>query len=108
MRTGAAKARPSNLPLELTSFVGRRHDLHEVKRLLTTTRLLTLTGSGGVGKTRLAVRAAAEVACGLRAGVRFVSLGPIDDPPLVSQAVLTALGAQDQSAGRSLCAFTAY
>jgi len=108
MRTGAAKARPSNLPLELTSFVGRRHELHEVKRLLTTTRLLTLTGSGGVGKTRLAVRAAAEVARGFRDGVWFVSLGPIQDPLLVSQAVFTALGAQDQSAGWSLSALTDY
>lgn len=51
MRTGAAKARPSNLPIELTSFVGRRRELRELKRLLTATRLLTLTGSGGVGKT---------------------------------------------------------
>src|SRR6266566_5047333 len=108
MRTGAAKARPSNLPLELTSFVGRRHELHEVKRLLTTTRLLTLTGSGGVGKTRLAVKAAAEVARGFRDGVWFVSLGPIQDPLLVCQAVFTALGAQDQSAGWSLSALTEY
>src|SRR5438552_17078831 len=108
MRTGAAKARPSNLPLELTSFVGRRHELHEVKRLLTTTRLLTLTGSGGVGKPRLAVRAAAEVARGFRDGAWFVSLGPIQDPLLVSQAVFTALGAQDQSAGWSLSALTDY
>ena len=51
----------SNLPAELTSFVGRRRELREVKRLLVTSRLLTLTGSGGVGKTRLALRAAAEM-----------------------------------------------
>ena len=108
MKSGGAKARPSNLPLELTSFIGRRHELREVKRLLTTTRLLTLTGSGGVGKTRLAVRAAAEVARGFRDGAWFVSLGPIQDPLLVSQAVFTALGAQDQSAGWSLSALTDY
>jgi hypothetical protein len=47
----------SNLPAEVTSFVGRRQELREVKRLLTTTRLLTLTGSGGAGKTKLALRA---------------------------------------------------
>jgi len=51
----------SNLPAEVTSFVGRRQELREVKRLLSGTRLLTLTGSGGVGKTKLAVRAAAEM-----------------------------------------------
>ena len=52
----------SNIPLELTSFVGRREELAEVKTLLATSRLVTLTGIGGVGKTRLALRAAAEVA----------------------------------------------
>jgi predicted ATPase/DNA-binding CsgD family transcriptional regulator len=108
MRTGPAKARPSNLPLELTSFVGRRHELREVKRLLTTTRLLTLTGSGGVGKTRLAVRAAAEMVRGFPDGAWFVSLASIQDPLLVSQAVFAALGAQDQSVGWSLPALADY
>ena len=58
----------SNLPAEVTSFVGRRQELREVKRLLTTTRLLTLTGSGGAGKTKLALRAAAEMARGFPDG----------------------------------------
>ena len=58
----------SNLPAEVTSFVGRRQELREVKRLLGTTRLLTLTGSGGAGKTKLALRAAAEMARGFAAG----------------------------------------
>jgi predicted ATPase len=57
----AGQPRRSNLPAELTSFLGRRGELREVKRLLTTTSLLTLTGSGGAGKTRLALRAAAEM-----------------------------------------------
>jgi predicted ATPase/DNA-binding CsgD family transcriptional regulator len=108
VRAGAAKARPSNLPVELTSFVGRRQELREVKRLLTTTRLLTLTGSGGVGKTRLALRAAAEMARGFPDGGWFVPLESIDDPLLVSQAVFAALGAQDQSAARSLSTLTDY
>jgi len=58
----SGRARPSNLPAELTSFVGRRSELREVKRLLGTTRLLTLTGSGGAGKTRLALRAVCRTA----------------------------------------------
>src|SRR5215510_7015611 len=53
MAVRTARSRAGNLPSELTSFVGRRHELAEIKRLLTTTRLLTLTGSGGAGKTRL-------------------------------------------------------
>jgi predicted ATPase len=70
----------SNLPAEVTSFVGRRQELREVKRLLTTTRLLTLTGSGGVGKTKLALRAAADVSRGFRDGVWLVLLASIRDP----------------------------
>ena len=108
MRTGATKARPSNLPIEVTSFVGRRQELHELKRLLTTTRLLTLTGSGGAGKTRLALRAAADMARGFPDGAWFVSLGSIQDPLLVSQAVFAALGAQDHSTDWSLSTLTDY
>jgi predicted ATPase/DNA-binding CsgD family transcriptional regulator len=108
VRTGATKARPSNLPIEVTSFVGRRQELHELKRLLTTTRLLTLTGSGGAGKTRLALRAAADMARGFPDGAWFVSLGSIQDPLLVSQAVFAALGAQDHSTDWSLSTLTDY
>jgi predicted ATPase/DNA-binding CsgD family transcriptional regulator len=96
--------RASNLPAELTSFVGRRRELCEAKRLLTTTRLLTLTGSGGAGKTRLALRAAAEMSRGFPDGAWLVPLAPIQDPMLVTQAVLSALGLQDRSAGWSLSA----
>jgi non-specific serine/threonine protein kinase len=92
----------SNLPAEATSFVGRRQELREVKRLLTTTRLLTLTGSGGVGKTKLALRAAAEMSRGFPDGTWLVLLGSIRDPMLVTQATFTALGLQDRSAGWSL------
>jgi predicted ATPase/DNA-binding CsgD family transcriptional regulator len=100
--------RSPNLPAELTSFVGRRQELREVKRLLGTTRLLTLTGSGGAGKTRLAVRAAAELARGFPEGVWLVLLAPVQDPLLVSEAVFRALGAQDQSAGWSVSALSDY
>ncbi len=102
------QSRPSNLPAELTSFVGRRQELREAKRLLITTRLLTLTGSGGAGKTRLALRAAAEMARGFPDGAWLVSLAPVQDPLLVPQTVFTALGVQDLSAGLSLSSLTGY
>jgi len=91
----------SNLPAELTSFVGRRQELREVKRLLGSTRLLTLTGSAGAGKTRLALRAAADMSRGFPDGAWLVSLGPVQDPMLVPQAVFGALGVHDLSAGAS-------
>ena len=96
------------MPAELTSFVGRRQELREVKRLLAGTRLLTLTGSGGAGKTRLALRAAAEMARGFPDGAWLVSLASIEDPMLVPQAVFGALRVHDLSAGLSLSALTEY
>jgi predicted ATPase/DNA-binding CsgD family transcriptional regulator len=98
----------SNLPAELTSFVGRRQELREVKRLLTTTRLLTLAGSGGAGKTRLALRAAAGMSRGFPDGAWLVLLAPVQDPMLVPQAVFGALGVHDLSAGLSLSSLTEY
>ena len=92
----------SNLPAEVTSFVGRRRELREVKRLLTTTRLLTLTGSGGAGKTKLALRAATEMSRGFPDGAWLVLLDSVRDPLLVTQAVFSALGVQDLSSGVSL------
>ena len=104
----AGRPRPAGLPAELTSFVGRRPELREVKRLLATTRLLTLTGIGGAGKTRLALRAAAEMSRGFPDGAWLVSLAPVQDPLLVPQAVFTALGVQDLSGGLSLSSLTEY
>src|SRR5215471_19016501 len=101
-------SRPGNLPAELTSFVGRRRELAELKRLLSTTRLLTLTGAGGAGKTRLALRAAAELARSLPDGAWLVSLASIDDPLLLTQAVFHSLGVQDVSARWSLSALSDY
>jgi predicted ATPase/DNA-binding CsgD family transcriptional regulator len=99
---------PSNLPAEVTSFVGRRQELREVKRLLTTTRLLTLTGSGGAGKTKLALRAAAEMSRGFPDGACLVLLDSVRDPLLVMQAVFGALGVQDLSSGLSLSSLADY
>ena len=103
-----SRATFASLPVELTSFVGRRQELAEVKRLLGTTRLLTLTGSGGAGKTRLAVRAAEEMARGFSDGVWFVDLAPLDDPMLVNQAVFATLGLQDVSSRWSVSTLTDY
>src|SRR6516225_12050058 len=86
-----------NLPAELTSFVGRRGELAEVRRLLAGSRLVTLTGVGGVGKTRLAVRAAAGLRRAFRDGVWLVQLDQLRDPALVAQAVAGALGLQDRA-----------
>ncbi len=77
----------TNLPLQLTSFIGREREIAEVKRLLATTRLLTLTGSGGCGKTRLALQVAADLLDEFLDGVCFVDLAPLSDPTLVPQTV---------------------
>ena len=87
---------PHNLPSELSSFVGREKELAEVKRLLEDTRLLTLTGSGGCGKTRLALAAAGELVEGFEDGVWMVDLAPLADPALVPQAVASTLGVREQ------------
>ena len=97
-----------NLPVELTSFVGRRQGLADLKRALASTRLLTLTGAGGVGKTKLALRAGRESARQYPDGVWFVELAPIQDPELVVQAVFTALGLQDHSASWALSTLSDY
>src|SRR6266576_3705013 len=86
-----------NLPIDVTSFVGRRRELSEARRLLGGARLLTLTGAGGVGKTRLAVRLAAEVRRTFPDGVWLADLAPVQDRELVPQAVIAALGLRDHS-----------
>jgi predicted ATPase/DNA-binding CsgD family transcriptional regulator len=86
-----------NLPAELTSFVGRRGEVAEVRRLLSGSRLVTLTGVGGVGKTRLALRAAAELRRAFGDGVWLVRLDQLGDEALVAQAVAGALGLHARS-----------
>ena len=86
-----------NLPAELTSFVGRRGEVAEVRRLLAGSRLVTLTGAGGVGKTRLALRAAAGLARAFPGGVWLVRLDQLREEALVAQAVAGALGLQDRA-----------
>ncbi len=81
-----------NLPAELTSFVGRRGEVAEVRRLLVESRLVTLTGVGGVGKTRLALRAAAGLRRAFGAGVWLVQLDQVRDEALVAEAIADVLG----------------
>ena len=82
-RSGAPVARGMTLPAEFTRFVGRRRELAEVKRLLSGSRLVTLTGIGGVGKTRLSLRAAADLRRAFRDGVYLVQLADLQDPALL-------------------------
>lgn len=82
---------PNNLPRELTSFIGRERELAKVHRLLDDTRLLTLTGAGGCGKSRLALQAAAEMLDRFPGGVWWVELAAIADPAMVGQALADTL-----------------
>jgi predicted ATPase/class 3 adenylate cyclase len=91
-------ARPNNLPTQLTTFVGRTAELEEATRLLSTTRLLTLTGPGGTGKTRLSLQLAATVVDNFPDGVFFVPLEPIRDPMLVASRIASAVGVIESAA----------
>lgn len=86
------------LPEDLTSFVGRRRELTEARNLLAGSRLVTLTGIGGVGKTRLALRLAAAVQSGYADGVWLIELGDLRDGMLAVDAVATVVGVRDNSA----------
>lgn len=94
---GATRA-IGNLPAEMTTFVGRGRQLAQAQRLLETTRLVTLTGVGGVGKTRLALRMAAQVPGMFRDGVWLADLAPLADPDLLDRTVAETLGIRDHSA----------
>ena len=89
-----------DIPSQFTSFVGRGPQLAEVRKLLAEDRLVTLTGAGGVGKTRLAVEVASQLAAEYADGVWYVDLAPITDHELVPLTVARALGLPDQP-GRS-------
>lgn len=91
----------NNLPVQLTSFIGRQQELRELQELLKNTRLLTLTGPGGSGKTRLAVQAASEMIEEFRNGVFFVALAPITDAKFVASTIAQPLGIKE-TAGRSI------
>ena len=83
---------PNNLPRQLTSFVGREAEIGQVKKLLAATCLLTLTGAGGSGKSRLSLQVAADLLEDFPDGVWLAELAPLSDPALVPQAVASAVG----------------
>jgi len=87
---------PNNLPQQLSSFVGRERELAEIAKLLGSTRLLTLTGAGGLGKTRLTLHIAADLLDQFSDGVWFVELAPLSDARLAPQAVASALGVTEE------------
>ncbi|MER7757744.1 regulator [Kitasatospora sp. NPDC097643] len=89
---------PGRLPAEVTGFVGRQHELTELARLLAAARLVTVTGTGGVGKSRLALRAAARAAGAFPDGTWLVDVAPVQDPLLLGHAVLEALRLTDGTA----------
>ena len=97
---------PNNLPMQITSFVGREMELAEALRLLERTRILTMTGPGGTGKTRLALQVAAEVGDEFPDGVFFVALAPVSDVEVVPSQILSSIGmqatARDESPAHSL------
>jgi non-specific serine/threonine protein kinase len=90
-----------NLPQPVTAFVGRERAMREVERLLETTRVLTLTGTGGCGKTRLALEVSTALLHAYADGVRFVELAAVADPRLVAQALARALEVRERQ-GRTL------
>jgi predicted ATPase/class 3 adenylate cyclase len=94
----AKTVRPHNLPVHLTSFVGRRAEMADLHRSLTENRLVTLTGAGGAGKTRLAVEVAEQLVTGFEGGVWYIDLAPITDPAVVTVTVAHTLGLSDQPA----------
>jgi predicted ATPase/class 3 adenylate cyclase/Tfp pilus assembly protein PilF len=97
---------PNNLPVQLTSFIGREREMKEVKELLKQTRLLTLTGSGGCGKTRLALQMAADLLEEYPDGVWLVELAVLTDPALVPTTVANILDIHEESGQPILATLT--
>lgn len=94
-------AETNNLPAQLTSFIGRDTELADLRALLASNRLLTLTGPGGTGKTRLALRLASEVLDTFAAGAWLIELASVFDPDLVPQTVVATLGVHEEP-GRTI------
>ena len=92
-----AHATPTNLVAQLTRFIGRERELQETKGLLVNARLLTISGAGGLGKTRLSIELATSVSEVFSAGVWFVELAGLSDESLVPQAVATVVGVREST-----------
>ena len=102
------EATPNNLPTQLTSFIGRDDQVRDVKALLGKARLLTLTGPGGTGKTRLSLQVAADLLDRFPDGVFFVPLAAVQDPQLVPSAIAQALSVQVAGTKRPIDALLEY
>ncbi|HMR39645.1 MAG TPA: tetratricopeptide repeat protein [Ignavibacteria bacterium] len=89
-------ARPNNLPVQLSSFIGREEEMRQIKSILKEKRLLTLTGPGGTGKTRLSLQIAAEIIDYFGNGVWFVELASLIEPELLPNAIMQAIGIKEQ------------
>src|SRR5438270_4549339 len=90
----------SNLPAQLTAFIGREDELKQLREMHRQSRLLTLTGPGGAGKTRLALELASQLVGEAADGVWLVELDPLSDPLLVPQAVASGLGLKERPGRR--------
>jgi predicted ATPase/class 3 adenylate cyclase/tetratricopeptide (TPR) repeat protein len=102
------EAFPNNLPAQLSSFVGRKQELAEIEKLLQGARLVTLTGAGGCGKTRMALQAAASVLSEFPDGVWFVDLAPVADPELVVATTARSMGLGEPGDRRALDVLLAF
>jgi predicted ATPase/class 3 adenylate cyclase len=87
---------PNNLPIQLTSFIGREKEMGEIKALVDSARLVTLTGSGGTGKTRLSLEAGAQLLSAFAHGVWLIELAPLVDPTQIMIAIAQAFGLQER------------
>src|SRR6516225_9002063 len=96
MATAVKQSAAGNPPAELSSFVGRGRELTEVKRLLSTARVITLTGPGGIGKSRLALRAAHRLGRHFPDGVWLVELAELDSPDLLPYALAGLMGVYER------------
>ena len=99
---------PNNLPVQLTSFIGREKEVGQIKKRLEKNRLVTLTGSGGVGKTRLSIQVASELVGEYPNGVWLVELAPVTDPSLVTKTICTTLNVTLQGNTPALNGLTDY
>src|SRR5580658_6249555 len=102
LRSLGNQALPNNLPAQLSTFVGRARELDEVRALVESSRMVTLTGSGGCGKTRLSLQVAAEMLDGTGDGVWLVELAAVSDPDAVPSAIAGALGIASQGGRAAL------
>src|SRR3979411_1477111 len=95
-----------NLPQDLTRFVGRRGELADARREMAESRLVTLTGIGGVGKTRMALHLARDLARTFRDGAWLADMGSLHDPGLVAESIANALGLRDGGGQSGAAALT--